>query len=174
MSDIAPVRTLQPLVIGAFDLSGFLRATRGFDDARLADVVDHVYLAIGAAVASSGGRVVKYLGDGALVVWPRDRADAAVEATLRLRDELAASLPGIGVRSDLVARIHYGEVMAGEYGPDKGFDIIGADVFTTFRLPARTLAVSAEAFRRLGTDLRARLQKHTEPVVYIPVGDPRP
>jgi class 3 adenylate cyclase len=174
MSDTAPVRTLQPLVIGAFDLSGFLRATRGFDDHRLADVVDHVYLAIGAAVASSGGRVVKFLGDGALAVWPPDRADAAVEATLRLRDELAASLLALGVRSDLVARIHHGEVMAGEFGPDRGYDVIGTDVFTVFRLPARTLAVSAEAFRRLGPDTRARLHKHTEPVVYIPAGDPRP
>lgn len=174
MSTSAPVRSVQRLVMGALDLSGFLRATRGFDDGRLADVVDHVYRSIAAAVTGSGGRVVKYLGDGALAVWPDESADAAVGAALRLRAELAETLAQLGVQSDLVCRIHHGEVVAGEFGPDRSFDVMGSEVFTTFRLPARTLSVSAEAFRRLGPESRSLLKKHTEPVVYIPVGDPRP
>lgn len=174
MSTSAPLRNVQTLVMGAFDLSGFLRATQGFDDRRLADVVDQVYRLIADAVADSGGRVVKYLGDGGLAVWPIERADAAMEAVLRLRSIVGPQLEQLGVRSEMVCRVHAAEVMAGEFGPERSFDVIGSQVFTLFRLPARTVAVSAEAFRKLSPENRALLKKHTEPVVYIPVADPRP
>ncbi|HEX5630679.1 MAG TPA: adenylate/guanylate cyclase domain-containing protein [Acidimicrobiia bacterium] len=160
--------------MGAFDLSGFLRATQGFDDQRLADVVDQVYQLIAAAVEASGGRVVKYLGDGGLAVWPTEQADAAIEAVLRLRSMVGPELERLGVRSELVCRVHAADVVAGEFGPNRSFDVIGSGVFTLFRLPARTVAVSAEAFRKLSPEMRSRLKKHTEPVVYIPVADPRP
>jgi hypothetical protein len=41
-------------------------------------------------------------------------------------------------------------------------------------LPARTVSLSAEAFRCLGNGERKPFKKHTSPVVYIPVDDPRP
>ena len=169
-----PARSVQSLVLGAFDLSGFLRATQDFDDVPLAELLDRVYGTIGGGVAGSGGRMVKYLGDGGLAVWPTDRADAALEAALQMRTAIAAGLERDGVRSQLVCRLHAADVVAGDFGPERWFDVIGTEVFTLFRLPARTVAVSAEAFRRLSPESRTRLKKHTEPVVYIPVGDPRP
>jgi adenylate cyclase len=169
-----PVRSLQNQLLGVFDLSGFIRAIHGMDDARIADAVDTLYGAIGQAVTSTGGRVVKYLGDGGLAVWPPEQADAAVAAALAMRAPVAAALLGLGVRTELVVRFHAGQVMAGEFGPDREFDVVGPEVFVAFRLPARTISLSAEAFRLLGSNARAGLKKHTEPVVYIPSGDPRP
>ena len=175
MSDSArPVRSTQALVMGAFDLRGFLGAVRGLDDERIADALHAFYLAVADAVNASGGRVVKFIGDGALAVWPPDLADAALEAVIGLRVAAPSVLDPFGITGDLICRMHYGDVVAGEFGPDRTYDVIGNAVFVVFTLPARTLSVSAEAFRRLGSDARGLLKKHTEPVVYIPTGDPRP
>ena len=175
MSESArPVRAAEALVLGAFDIKGFLVAVRGVDDTRIADALDALYLVIDGEVGGSGGRVVKFIGDGALAVWPSDRADDALRAMIELRGRALAVLDPYGIRGDLICRMHHGEVVAGEFGPGRTYDVIGNDVFVAFTLPARTLSVSAEAFRKLSPDARALLKKHTEPVVYIPVGDPRP
>lgn len=64
--------------------------------------------------------------------------------------------------------------MAGPFGRDERFDVIGNEVNVAATLPARTLSLSAEAFRCLAGAERAAFKKHTAPVVYIPVDDPRP
>ena len=170
----APARSVQTLLFGTFDLRGFTRAIRGLDHGRVADIVDAMYLKVGEGVARSGGRIVKYLGDGALAVWPPDAADAALKAMLELRSSVAAAIGEYGIRSELVVRLHCGDAVAGEFGPDRQYDVFGGEVLVAFNLPVSTASVSAEAFRRLSPEMRARLQKHTEPVVYIPIGDPRP
>jgi len=175
MSESArPVRSVQTLVMAAFDLIGFVRTTSGLSDEVVADAVDCLYLTIAKAVDGSGGRVVKFLGDGALAVWPPDRADEALAAILELRPRTAEVMAGFGIHTELLCRMHAADVVAGEFGPARSFDTIGKDMFVLFKLPARTVSVSVEAFRRLGPDARALLKKHSEPVVYIPTGDPRP
>jgi hypothetical protein len=52
--------------------------------------------------------------------------------------------------------------------------VIGSEVNLAATLPARTVSLSAEAFRRLESGERKAYRKHTAPVVYIPVDDPRP
>ena len=171
---VAPARSVETLLIGTFDVSGFVRGTHGFDDERVAAMLDSLYFALDKAVTGSGGRIVKFMGDGALAVWPPEQADAAVAAILDVRGEVAASLLDQGLRGELIAKLHCGKVVAGEFGPARTFDVMGAEVFVAFKLPARTLSLSAEAFRRLNPEMRTRLKKHSEPVVYIPTEDPRP
>jgi hypothetical protein len=52
--------------------------------------------------------------------------------------------------------------------------VIGNEVNVAATLPARTVSLSTEAFRRLENGKRGGFKKHTPPVVYIPVDDPRP
>jgi hypothetical protein len=52
--------------------------------------------------------------------------------------------------------------------------VIGNEVNVAATLPARTVSLSAEAFRRLENGARRAFKKHTAPAVYIPVDDPRP
>lgn len=76
-----------------------------------------------------------------------------------------------------LARRHQGPLgraVAGPFGRDERFDVIGNEVNVAATLPARTLSLSAEAFRCLASAERAGFKKHTAPVVYIPVDDPRP
>ena len=59
-------------------------------------------------------------------------------------------------------------------GDDMRFDLIGNEVNIAATLPARTIALSPEAFRLLTPDDRQAWKKHTPQVVYIPADDPRP
>ncbi|HEX7699887.1 MAG TPA: hypothetical protein VF403_04170, partial [Kofleriaceae bacterium] len=81
-----------------------------------------------------------------------------------------------GWHSSLVVKLHAGDVVCGPFGPvgEKRFDVIGGEVNITARLPTRSFAISAEAFRALSKEGRARFKKHTLPVTYIPEGDRRP
>jgi class 3 adenylate cyclase len=74
----------------------------------------------------------------------------------------------------VVVKAHFGRAVAGPFGGDGRFDVIGNAVNVAATLPARTIALSAEAFRQLEDGARRHFKKHSAPVVYIPVDDPRP
>ena len=76
--------------------------------------------------------------------------------------------------SRVVVKAHFGRAVAGPFGQGDRFDVIGSEVSLAATLPARTVSLSAEAFRCLESGERTAYRKHTAPVVYIPVDDPRP
>lgn len=166
-------RTTRRYLISFIDLAGFARAAEQIDDLQLADLLDRYYERIGDVVQRAGGTVVKLIGDGALLVFPPERADDAVRALLELRDDVATL--GLG-GMQLVVKLHAGEVVCGPFGPrgDKRFDVIGGEVNIAARLATRGFAISAEAFRTLSPECRTLFKKHTPPITYIPVGDHRP
>ena len=169
-------RTTRRLLIAFIDLSGFARDAERTTDERLAELLDRYYERIGEAAAAAGGALVKLIGDGALLVYPPERAADAVVALLELRDAVPALFAEDGWHSSLVVKLHAGEVVCGPFGAQGGkhFDVIGGEVNICARLPTRSFALSAEAFRALGADGRKRFKKHTLPVTYIPVSDHRP
>ncbi len=167
-------RTPVPLLIVFLDLSRFSAQTRRTDDATLAAVVDEYYQRVGARIAADGGRVVKFMGDGTLAVFPEDGVDAAITGLLALKEEIDDWLASIGWDCRLTARAHFGTVIAGAYGAagDRRFDIIGAEVNTAAMLDHAGLALSVAAFRKLSPALRTRFKKHSAPVTYIRLEDP--
>jgi class 3 adenylate cyclase len=169
-------RRAERQLIAFIDLSGFARDAERTPDERLAELLDHYYERVGEAATAAGGTVVKLIGDGALLVFPPERADDAITALLALRDGIAAIFGGDGWHSTLVVKVHVGEVMCGPFGPrdDKRFDVIGGEVNIAARLPTRSFAISAEAFRALSKDARTAFKKHTLPITYIPIADRRP
>jgi adenylate cyclase len=146
------------------------------EEDELVRALDEFYGMVHATVRSAGGEVVKTLGDGALVVWPAESADEALEAAFRLREGTKAWAGAHGMDCQLVARLHAGAAALGAFGPEgaEHRDVMGKAVFVAARLEARSISASAEFFRRLSPESRKRLKKHTPPVVYIPSGDPRP
>lgn len=176
MTDTPDGRTTRRLLICFVDLSTFARDAERHEDARVADVLDRYYQALGDAARAAGGRLVKTIGDGALLVFPPERADDAVSALLRLRDDVCALLAKEGWTSWLVVKLHAGDVVAGAFGPreERRYDIVGGAVNICARLPTRSFAISADAFRALGKDARTKFKKHTQPVTYIPLDDVRP
>jgi adenylate cyclase len=164
-----------PLLIVFVDLSRFSAQTRRVDDATLADVIDAYYERVAAAVTGAGGRLVKFMGDGALAVFAEERADDGVAMLLALKGEIDGWMASLGWECRLGARAHLGTVMAGAYGGagDKRFDVIGSGVNTAAMLDHAGLCLSVAAFRSLSPALRTRFKKHTAPVTYIRTEDPR-
>jgi len=161
------------LLVAFVDLTRYAAQSRRIPDQELADIVDEYYERVAARVEESGGRVVKFIGDAALIVFPDDAADRAGLALLDLKESVDAWLDGLGWESRLMVKLHAGELIAGPFGGqgDKRFDVIGETVNQAARLPSTGVALSVAAFRKLSPELRKRFKKHTPPITYIRTED---
>jgi class 3 adenylate cyclase len=66
------VRTERNLLIVFTNLSRFSAQSFRETDTGIADIVDAYYEAVGTATKAAGGTVVKFIGDGALIVFPEN------------------------------------------------------------------------------------------------------
>ena len=161
------------LLIAFVDLTGFALQCSRIADREVADTVDALYQRVGAAVTGAGGEVVKFIGDAALMVFTEDDVDRAVTALLALKDEVDGWLAGRGWPCHLQVKAHVGTVIAGPFGGagDQRFDVIGKNVNLAAMLESTGVALSAEAFARLGPATAARFKAHSGPVTYGRVED---
>jgi class 3 adenylate cyclase len=167
-------RAEQAVLIVFGDLTRFMANSRSTPDAVLAELLDEYYRHAEGLVATAGGRVVKFMGDAFLALWPEARAGSGVEALPVLKRDIDAWWAARGWDSRVVLKAHFGRAVVGPFGADARFDVIGNEINVAATLPARTVSLSAEAFRRLENGKRRAFRKHSAPVVYIPVDDPRP
>ena len=72
------------LVACVADIAGFMRAAKGRSNLDTFRMLDEFYHLAEEVVAEAGGKVVKYIGDAALIVFPEDAARQAVEALRKL------------------------------------------------------------------------------------------
>lgn len=158
------------------DLTRFSAQMLRVEDPEMAEALDTLYERTAAAVHAAGGTLVKFIGDAALIVFPEEAVDAAVHMLLELKPDVDGVMSARGWECRLAVKVHYGEVVAGEFGAagSKRFDVIGRAVNTTAMLPSEGVTLSAEAFRKLSPELRQRFKKHTPPITYIRAEDPRP
>jgi adenylate cyclase len=175
--DATTERGVRRMLVSFIDIAGFARGAERTADLELAALLDRYYDRVGEAAVAGGGRLVKLIGDGALLVFPLDgggTADLAVDALLALRTDVAAMFAAW--HATLVVKVHAGDVVCGLFGPrgDRRFDVVGGEVNVAARLATRDFALSAEAFRALSKPARARFKKHTPPVTYLPTEDRRP
>jgi adenylate cyclase len=173
---MVPARASTPLLIVFMDLTRFNAQGLKTADDVVADTIDRYYEMTGQAVRQAGGTVVKFIGDAVLAVFPEDGVDWAAAMLLDLKDAVDQMMTQQGWECRLNAKAHFGPVMAGSFGERgaKRYDVIGANVNITARLESHGITLSAEAFRKLGPDMRTRFRKHTPPISYIRAEDPRP
>lgn len=169
-------RAQTPLLVVFIDLTKFSVQAQRSEDADLMLTLDGYYELVGDAIEGAGGILVKFIGDACLAVFPEAAADACVGMLLDLKPAVDRYMEERGWECRLSAKAHFGPVIAGPFGARnaKRFDVLGSTVNTTARLEARGVTISAEAFRKLRPDTRARFRKHTPPIIYIRAEDPRP
>lgn len=172
--DVSSARAETALLIVFADLTRFMVNSRSSPAGALAELLDAYYRHAEDLVSTAGGRVVKFMGDAFLAVWPEERAGAGAAALPALKRDIDAWWAARGWDSRVVIKAHFGRAVAGPFGRGERFDVIGTEVNVAAILPARTVSLSAEAFRCLENGERRAYKKHTAPVVYIPVDDPRP
>lgn len=167
-------RKREKLLIVFGDITGYTVHARGTDDAVLAEMMHDYYLRCGQLIRASNGRIVKFMGDAFLAVWSEADAPKGAAALPSMKRGVDAFFAERKWTSRLVVKAHFGEAIAGPFGDDERFDLLGSEVNIAATLPSRTIALSPEAFRCLSTDDRQAWKKHTPQVVYIPSDDPRP
>ena len=162
------------LLVAFTDFTRFAAQAERLQDTEVASVMDAYYELAGGTITGAGGRVVKFMGDATLAVFPAEAVDRGVLALLELKDAADRLMMDRGWESRLTVKAHFGPVIAGHFGvsSDKRYDILGKSVNITARLQATGVALSVEAFRQLGPEVRQRFKKHTPPVTYIRIEDP--
>ena len=155
------------LVLLAADLAGYTRAATHEDALAIAGFLDPWYRACADVLRARGGRIVKYMGDAVLAVFPEDRALDAVEAATELRARLHAQRGSW--RVELGVNLHVAIVAAGEVGPDddRRYDVLGSGVNHLFRMGAGAgIRISEPVYRQLPNERRGVWSKHRPPAMY--------
>ena len=151
------------------DFTLFDKQSDRVDDAEIAEVMDAHYRRVAAAIQSAGGRVIKFIGDATMAVFPERSVDAAVRAIfdVRLVEDKAMKFRGWVCR--LNAKAHFGEVVAGHVGPegDKRYDVFGKAVNRTAKLKTSGFALSADAYHRLNPELQRRFRHESALGTYV-------
>jgi adenylate cyclase len=155
------------LVVVVVDLARFTQAVAGMDALAIAGVLDRFYGVAAGVIAGQGGRVVKYLGDGCLAVFPAERAAVAVEAVKTLGDEVRGLAGQLQLDLELGANVHLCTVADGRYDSIEVYDVVGVGVVHTFRMGGGPgVRISEPMYRKLPSDRRGPWVKHQAPAVY--------
>ena len=170
MSDL---RKEVSLLIAFVDLTKFAFQSQHVDDAELASTIDEYYGLVGGIVRRAGGRVVKFIGDAALIVFAEHLVDEGVAAILSVKSSVDDLMMRQGWECRLTAKVHFGSVIAGSFGreEDERYDVIGRAVNAAAMLDSTGVTLSAAAFEKLGPEQRQHFKECSRPVTYIRVDD---
>ena len=145
------------------DLAGYTRAVASLEALQVAEFLDAWYRECARAIRARGGRVVKYMGDACLAVFPEEKTVDAVDAAMALR------APAKGLDLKVGANVHLAVVAEGDLGPDddKRYDVLGSGVNHLFLMGgAAGVRISEPVYRQLPNDRRGPWKKHKPPATY--------
>jgi len=171
-ADPTPPFTPARRVLVVADLTHYTRVARALEDLETARFVDAYYRLCHEAFAPAGGRIVKFMGDACLAVFPPERCADAIEAVqgLSARVEALPGQWGLDVPVRLGANVHLATVIEGSFGPPECAqrDILGAGVNFTFLLGrGEGIRLSEPAYRKLPSDRRGPWEKIKTPARYV-------
>lgn len=158
------------LVVLVADLEGYARAFKTRSDADMADFLHGYYSVAEDAVGSSGGRIVKFIGDAVLAVFPDSAAAGAVSAAVSMRRDVERLGQQAGFPVRLGVSVHMGTAVETELGKGSSRrpDVIGRTVNQTFLLGRGPgIRISEPVYRKLPSGERTPWSKHKPPAVYV-------
>lgn len=164
-------RDVVPLLIVFADLTMFAAYSQHLDDREIADTLDIYYRSVTETIERAGGRVVKFIGDGVLIVFSEDAVDRGVKSLLELKKTIGDLMESRGWPGRLIIKAHFGEVVAGPFGPSQTFDVIGKNVNATAMLHSTGITLSATAFGKLSGELQHAFREITSAPIYVGAED---
>ena len=127
--------TTSTLVLAVAEIAGFSRVCRHKFDVDTFAMLDRFYHATADVIATSGGSLVKSMGDAVLMVFPEEKAKQAASCLLELQDRVQTVWSEFGTECTVRIHAHFGTVAAGPIGPAQPFDIVGNPVNELFLMP---------------------------------------
>ena len=158
----------ETLGVAFFDLSRIREWASSNEDLRVATFFQRFYVLAAERLEPAGGRLVKFMGDAGLVVFPKECIEAGVLALCDLASEARRAAHDFGLDTYLNVNVHVGPVIAGTFGPpgSECYDVLGKTVNIAARLGRRGITLSSQAYRCLGDDVRGRFEKLQPPANY--------
>jgi class 3 adenylate cyclase len=158
----------ETLGVAFFDLSRMAEWASTEQDAVVASFFQEFYALAAEHIEGAGGRIVKFMGDAGLTVFPEDRAEDVIFALAEFARASREAAQGYGLDTYLNVNVHVGPVLTGSFGPPgaERYDVIGKTVNIAARLGRRGITLSAQAFRCLSAEGRKRFDKLMQPITY--------
>lgn len=171
--EFTTVREIE-LLVAFFGLTGLTRFARDHSTQEVFDIVATLsayFEFVGDIIEDSGGKVVKFIGDEGLIVYPADNVNGGVLALMTLKDSGDAWLAERNMPCRNIVQVHFGPVVCGLIGTrsDKRFDVYGETVNIAAKLKSNGFAMTPQVFRKLDADTQKLFKKYTPPVTYIPI-----
>lgn len=171
-ANASPPFTPRKRVLVVADLINYTRLAKKLDNLETAAFIDEYYRLCYQLIAPAGGRIVKFLGDACLAVFPPERCLEAVDAVAELSrkvGELGSSrqLP-FPIR--LGANVHMSVIIEGEFGPAETahYDVLGEGVNFTFLLGrGEGIRISEPVYRKLPSERRSPWERVKPPTRYV-------
>jgi len=159
------------LLICFADLTNFSKYAMKRADLETFDYISHFCEIVGDEIESKGGKIIKFIGDEVLMVFPENLIDEGILALLNLKRKVDNFNKDNNLDSQLIIKCNFGKVVIGMLGTKKNkrLDIIGKEVNTTALLKSNGFVMTAETFRKLKSETRKLFKKHTPPITYIPL-----
>jgi len=156
------------LGVGFFDLSRITEWSSSQDDLRVAGFFQAFYQMSAEYLVPPGARIVKFIGDAGLIVFPKEKAEAVILALCEFATAARAAGRRVELDTYLNISVHVGSMITGSFGApgEEQFDVIGKTVNIAARLGRRGIILSPQAFRCLGSEARKRFSKQVPPVTY--------
>ena len=122
------------VVVATADIAGFAKACRNRPEQDAFKMLDEFYELVGHVVHRAGGKLVKFMGDAALMIFPADKAPEAIVALRDLQTRAQGIWADFHTTCHVRIAAHVGSVICGPLGAagDKRFDVIGSIVNELF------------------------------------------
>jgi class 3 adenylate cyclase len=158
-------------LISVCDITGFARISREKGIEVIFTLMEDFTSLISRKMMNSSGKIIKYIGDSALIMFPENAVDEGVNLLLLLKEEIEAFFIKKGMNNRITFSLHFGEVIAGRFEPFHEIDILGDAVNIAFMIDRGAyrgrFVISPQVFRKLRPDTRKKFHKFTPPIVYL-------
>ena len=155
------------LVMVLVDLARFTSAIAELSLRETTTLLDAFYRAAEDVVSQSGGRVVKFVGDGCLAAFEPDQVLRALEAVDAISERVATIGAERGVPLQVGANVHMANVAEVSLGSTSTAELVGIGVVHTYRMGGGPgVRISEPVYRKLPSADRTPWQKHQPPAVY--------
>ena len=141
--DLEPLEAVFALVA----VAGSSAACTTQGDLATARILAEYYTLVASAARPAEGRIVKVMGDGVLLTFPKARVREALSALHALKREGTRLWQQFDQGCRVQLKIGAGLVVAGQMGPpdDQRFDVYGDALNRLVRMPTGDVVISPEA-----------------------------
>lgn len=173
MQDLSTIKEGQIIsaLVCMTDITGFARISQSESMETLYKFLRDFADITSKKIEGTKGKIIKYIGDASLIMFPEDSVDEGVRILLELQNELEDSFKENGYNNKITFSLHFGEVIAGKFPPIDTIDILGDTINIAFMLDRGhyrgRFVITPQVFRKLKPETRKRFHKFTPPVVYL-------